>query len=297
MTTAIRGPRQPAVISPIDRSSVRPFATAPPIRSPSRTQRYTGLAADDRRLKHPASRDRQAPRAGRHYSHGAVLRLIAFLARNRMLTPKYARLAFRYAWRRLLTTSGWRWETDGLVFFGKRLQVQIARRGTVRFGRLVWLGDGTKIRCHEGEVVIGPKTVIGQECTISAYQHVRIGEQCVIADRAMFIDFDHGVVEVERPIRLQGIYKRDTVVGHNVWIGYGACVLRGVRVGDNAVIGSNSVVTRDVPANAVVGGVPARILRMREAPRTLHWPHPVEPEPEGSPAREDRDPGAGEEAT
>ena len=56
---------------------------------------------------------------------------------------------------------------------------------------------------------IGAKTVMGQECTISAYRRVRIGEQCVIADRAMFIDFDHGVVEVERPIRLQGIYMRD----------------------------------------------------------------------------------------
>ena len=96
-------------------------------------------------------------------------------------------------------------------------------------------------------VEIGAKTVIGQECTISAYQRVRIGEQCVIADRAMFIDFDHGVVEVERPIRLQGIYKRDVEVGSNVWIGYGACILRGVSVGDNSIIGTNSVVTKDVP--------------------------------------------------
>ena len=93
-------------------------------------------------------------------------------------------------------------------------------------------------------MVIGAKTVIGQECTISAYKRVRIGEQCVIADRAMFIDFDHGVVEVERPIRLQGIYKRDVEVGSNVWIGYGACVLRGVRVGDNSILGTSAVVNQ-----------------------------------------------------
>jgi acetyltransferase-like isoleucine patch superfamily enzyme len=122
--------------------------------------------------------------------------------------------------------------------------------------------------------------VIGQECTISAYRRVRIGEQCVIADRAMFIDFDHGVVETERPIRLQGIYMRDVEVGSNVWIGYGACVLRGVSVGDNAIVGTNSVVTKDVPANAVVAGSPARVIRMREAPQDLRWPNPVEPDPE-----------------
>jgi acetyltransferase-like isoleucine patch superfamily enzyme len=195
-----------------------------------------------------------------------------------MLTPRYARLLWRYLWRRALTPAGWRWETDGPVFFGRDLELQIGRRGRIRFGRFSWIGDGTKIRCHEGEVVIGAKTVFGQECTISAYQQVRIGDQCVIADRAMFIDFDHGVVEVERPIRLQGIYKRPVEVGSNVWIGYGACVLRGVRIGDNSIVGTNSVVTKEVPANAVVGGIPAKVIRMREAPRELRWPRPVEPQ-------------------
>lgn len=206
--------------------------------------------------------------------------MIRFLVENGMLTPRYARLLWRYLWRRLLTPAGHRWRTDGPLFFGRRLELKVGRRGEIRFGRFVWIGDGTKIRCHEGHVEIGEKTVFGQECTISAYQRVRIGEQCVIADRAMFIDFDHGVVEVERPIRLQGIYKRDVEVGNNVWIGYNACILRGVRVGDNSVIGTNAVVTKDVPANAVVAGVPARIVRMREAPRELRWPRPVEPDPD-----------------
>ena len=208
------------------------------------------------------------------------VRALRFAAANGMLSLAYGRLLIRYAMRRLLTVAGWRWSTDGFLFLGRGLQIQIAKRARVDFGRLVWVGDGTKIRCHEGEVVIGAKTVLGQECTISAYKSVRIGEQCVVADRAMFIDFDHGVVEVDRPIRKQGIYKRDVVVGSNCWIGYGACILRGVTIGDNAIVGTNCVVTRDVPANAVVGGVPAKVIRMRETPATLRWPQPVEPGPE-----------------
>jgi carbonic anhydrase/acetyltransferase-like protein (isoleucine patch superfamily) len=208
-----------------------------------------------------------------------VIRFLRFCARNRMLTPKYALLGLRWARFRFLTRAGRRWRTDGPLFLGGGLELQVGRRGRIELGRFVWLGHGTKIRCHEGVVEIGAKTVMGQECTISAYRRVRIGEQCVIADRAMFIDFDHGVVEVERPIRKQGIYMREVEVGSNVWIGYGACILRGVRVGDNAIVGTNSVVTRDVPANAVVAGIPARVIRMRETPKDLRWKHPVEPDP------------------
>jgi acetyltransferase-like isoleucine patch superfamily enzyme len=208
-----------------------------------------------------------------------VIRFLRFCARNGMLNHRYGLLALRYLRRRLLTRAGWRWRTDGPVFFGSGLELEIGRQGRIDFGRFVWLGEGTKVRCHEGTVEIGAKTVMGQECTISAYRRVRIGEQCVIADRAMFIDFDHGVVEVERPIRQQGIYMREVEVGSNVWIGYGACILRGVRVGDNSIVGTNSVVTKDVPANAVVAGVPARIIRMRDAPERLRWADPVEPDP------------------
>ena len=124
---------------------------------------------------------------------------------------------------------------------------EIGKDATVQLGRWSWIGHGTKIRAHEGEVEIGAKTVIGQECTISSFQHVSIGRECIVADRVMLIDFDHGVVEVERPIRLQGIYKRDVRVGNNCWIGYGACFLRGVTVGDNCIVGTNTVVTKDVP--------------------------------------------------
>ena len=203
--------------------------------------------------------------------HGGPLTLLRFMRRHGMLNAKYARLVARLVRRRWLSPAGRRLSLDGLCFIGPRVSLQIGRRGRVELGRWSWVGHGCKLRCHEGVISIGAKTVLGQECTISAYQRVSIGRECVIADRVMMIDFDHGSVEVDRPVRLQGIYKRDVRVGHNVWIGYGACVLRGVTVGDNAIVGTNAVVTKDVPPNAVVAGVPARVVRMRQAPTRMRF--------------------------
>ncbi len=211
----------------------------------------------------PAIRGEPPPR------HGGPRALLRFLRANGMLRWGYAKLALRLLWLKLRFRD--RLRTDGIAFVGPGVTFEIGREARVHLGRWSWIGHGTKIRAHEGEVRIGAKSVLGQECTISAYQHISIGRECIVADRVMLIDFDHGVVETERPIREQGIYKRDVRVGHNVWVGYGACFLRGVTVGDNVVVGTYAVVNRDVPSNAVVGGVPARVLRMRPAPGTLRW--------------------------
>ena len=170
-----------------------------------------------------------------------------------MLSPGYARLVARWLWLKLRWRG--RLETDGVCFVCPRVKIEIGKGAKVHLGRWSWIGHGTKIRVHEGEVRIGAKTVLGQECTISAFQHVSIGRECIVADRVMLIDFDHGVVEVERPIRVQGIYKRDVRVGHNVWIGYGVHPAR--RDGRRQLRRrDHAVVTRDVPDNAVAAASP-----------------------------------------
>ena len=210
-----------------------------------------------------------AVRSGPPPLHGGPLTFLRFAREHHMLRPGYALLIVRWAWLKLRWRG--RLKTDGLCFVCPGVKFQIGRDACVTLGRWSWIGHRCKIRVHEGEFLLGAKSVMGQECTVSAFQHVSIGRECIIADRVMMIDFDHGMVEVERPIREQGIYKRNVDVGDNVWIGYGACVLRGVSVGENSVIGTSSVVTTDVPANAVVAGVPARLIRMRKAPRTFRW--------------------------
>lgn len=200
---------------------------------------------------------------------GGPLAFVRFARSHHMVHWGYLPLIARWAWLKLRWRG--RLQTDGLCFVCPGVKFEIGRNAVVRLGRWSWLGHGCKVRAHEGEVSIGAKSVLGQECTISSYSQVSIGRECIVADRVMLIDFDHGMVEVERPIRNQGIYTRDVAVGHNVWIGYGACILRGVNVGDNCVIGTNAVVTKDVPDNAIVGGVPAKLIRMREAPETFVW--------------------------
>ncbi len=200
---------------------------------------------------------------------GGPIAFLRFARSHGMCNRHHAALIARWAWLKLRWRG--RLKTDGLAFVCPGVHFEIGPDAVVHLGRWSWLGHGCKVRCHEGEVHIGAKSVLGQECTISAYQHVSVGRECIIADRVMLIDFDHGVIDAELPIRNQGIYKRDVRVGHNVWIGYGAAFLRGVTVGDNAVVGTSSVVTRDVPANAVAAGAPARVVRMRDTPATLRW--------------------------
>ena len=84
-----------------------------------------------------------------------------------------------------------------------------------------------------------------------------LGDGCQIGHNVVFATLNHGLAPEERvstrpaPIRL----------GKNVWVGSNATILQGVTIGDNAVVGAGAVVTKDVPANMVVGGVPARIIK------------------------------------
>ena len=186
-----------------------------------------------------------------------------------MLTPTYLAMYARLGVLKLRLRG--RLELDGIAFVHPGVKFEVGKGAVVRLGRWAWIGGECRLRVHEGRFELGAKSVLGQQCTITAFQNVTIGRECVIADRVMLIDFDHCAADVERPIRRQGIYKRDVRIGHNCWVGYGVCVLRGVTVGDNAVLGAGAVVTQNVPANAVAGGVPARVLRMRDTPETLDW--------------------------
>jgi acetyltransferase-like isoleucine patch superfamily enzyme len=111
-------------------------------------------------------------------------------------------------------------------------------------------------------LVVGDHVVIGRHNVIAVKRSVSIGSCTRIGSYVQITDHDHGTAR-EPLIMEQEAVIAPVVIGVDVWIGVGARVLKGVTVGDHAVIAANAVVTRDVPPYAIVGGVPARLIKYR----------------------------------
>ncbi len=112
------------------------------------------------------------------------------------------------------------------------------------------------------DLQIGEYTFIGTNCTI--YPKVQIGKYCLIAPDVKIVGADHRFDILGQPICFSGRpHLPNTNIGHDVWIGTSAIILAGVKIGDGAIIAAGALVTKDVPACAIVGGNPAKLLKMR----------------------------------
>jgi len=194
---------------------------------------------------------------------GKLVAALRFIITRRMYTPFYWKHLYRFIKFKLLHP---RVETEGFVFLPRRYQVVVGKNARMRLGRFVWIGHNNALRCHEGELYVGAKTVFGTDNTVNCYVGVHIGEECLFADSVYIVDFDHNYWDPVIPIRSQGIAKDPVRLEGNIWVGTKVTIIRGVTVGRGAVIGAMSLVNRDVPPYAVVGGVPARVLHYRPRP-------------------------------
>jgi acetyltransferase-like isoleucine patch superfamily enzyme len=113
------------------------------------------------------------------------------------------------------------------------------------------------------KVLIGDHTVIGRHCMITAKNLISIGNNVLMGAYVQVIDHNHGLAK-DVLIREQLARIEQVIIEDDVWIGAGVKILSGITVGKGAVIGANAVVTADVPPYAIVGGVPARVIKFRD---------------------------------
>ena len=114
---------------------------------------------------------------------------------------------------------------------------------------------------------IGDNSGVGINCEI--YGSVTIGSDVMMGPEVIIYTSGHRFERLDIPMRMQGTSEpRPVVVGADVWIGRRAIILPGVKIGDGAVIGAGAVVTKSVPPYAVVGGVPAKVLKYRREDRS-----------------------------
>ncbi len=135
--------------------------------------------------------------------------------------------------------------------------------GQIHFGNDILLYPDLHLETQgTASITIGDGVVISRGVNLVAMAGVFIGAGSMIGENTSIRDANH-IREVGKPIRDAGHEAQTIVIGREVWIGRGAAILAGVTIGDKATVGANAVVTRDVAAGSVVGGVPARPLVSR----------------------------------
>lgn len=129
------------------------------------------------------------------------------------------------------------------------------------------VGQRALVLCKEGRIRVGEDTGIGAYCGLYAVgtNTLEIGDNCLIGPYTYFGGTRYHFDKIDTPMRLQGNDLRGGIrIGNDCWFGAGVSVLDGVTIGEGAIVASGAVVTRDVPAYAIVGGVPAKLIRSRK---------------------------------
>lgn len=112
-------------------------------------------------------------------------------------------------------------------------------------------------------IKIGNNAFVGYGCEFNITKSITIGNDCLIASGSKFIDHNHGV-SLSSLMRTQKSPEKEIIVGNNVWIGANVIVLSGVTINDGAIIAAGAVLNKNVPANEIWGGIPAKKIGDRK---------------------------------
>lgn len=142
----------------------------------------------------------------------------------------------------------------GYVARGQPAVIEVGPEARLTVHGRVVAGDGTKIFAQSGEMTIGDGVVFDGALEVVCTEKVTIGPRCAIAWNVTIMDADFHSID--------GGPKRAPIeIGEHVWIGVGATILKGVTIGDGAIVAAGSLVTKDVAARTLVAGVPAKHIR------------------------------------
>jgi acetyltransferase-like isoleucine patch superfamily enzyme len=146
----------------------------------------------------------------------------------------------------------------------KNVEIVKTKNAICEFGDNVFLLDYVFIQLTmpEPKLIVGNDVVIGRHVIIASKKLIEIGDCVRIGPFVQIIDHDHSYAK-NKLIMNQEAKIKEVVIGEDVWIGSGAKILKGVKIGGGGVIGANAVVTKNIPENAIVGGVPARVIKYR----------------------------------
>ena len=134
----------------------------------------------------------------------------------------------------------------------------------LELGDRVIVNRNAMLKCKAGPLRIGARSIVGSNSSIVSLSGVELGEAVLLASNCSISAGAYPIDDVTRPMLDQGAYSKGPIrIGDDVWIGTGAMILGRVTIGPHAVVAAGAVVTRDVPEAAIVGGVPARIIRTR----------------------------------
>ncbi|TDB39808.1 MAG: acyltransferase [Actinobacteria bacterium] len=147
-----------------------------------------------------------------------------------------------------------------------RLGSSLRRRGYgfLACGRDVYLGEGLWVE-YPNFAKVGEHVVVNQNCFINAGGGVTIGDWVLIGPGVTIYSQNHDISQVDVPLAMTDDVRAPVSIGEGVWLAANCTVLAGVTIGEGAVVAAGAVVTKNVPDFAVVGGVPARVIRMRPA--------------------------------